>query len=470
MKKSETKSTDARTEDGPTRSSEDAPVIGAERRGRVAPAELQANSTTEDEPAIAAKPFVIPKRLVWEAYQRVKANRGAAGIDGQSIEAFECDLSRNLYRIWNRMSSGSYFPPAVKAVPIPKKSGGERILGVPTVSDRIAQTAVTQLLEPMLEPVFHKDSYGYRPGKSAHDALAVTRQRCWERNWVLEYDIRGLFDHIDHGLLLKALRHHCDERWVLLYVERWLTAPMQGREGQSTGRTVGTPQGGPLSPVLANLFLHYALDRWLSVYHPSIPFCRYADDGILHCRTEAEANALRAQVDARLRECGLEMHPEKTRVVYCKDSRRTGTHEHVQFDFLGYTFRPRRIVDRRGRKRTGFTPAVSRQAMRAMRQSLRRWHLHLRSALSLDELARIIGPRVRGWMRYYCRFRGSEFQPIAEHIDRLIVRWAMRKYKRLRGHKTRAFHWLGAVKQRSPGLFAHWSGRGTFSVGAMGAR
>ncbi|MGB5493936.1 MAG: group II intron reverse transcriptase/maturase, partial [Sedimenticolaceae bacterium] len=246
----------------------------------------------EDESVTSAKPFVIPKRLVWEAYQRVKANRGAAGIDGQSIEDFDRDQSRNLYRIWNRMSSGSYIPPAVKAVPIPKKSGGERILGVPTVSDRIAQTAVTLVLEPILEPVFHDDSYGYRPGKSAHDALAVTRKRCWERDWVLEYDIRGLFDNIDHGLLLKALRRHCDERWVLLYVERWLTAPMQGRDGTPMLRTVGTPQGGPLSPVLANLFLHYTLDRWLSVHHPNIPFCRYADDGILHCRSEAEANGL----------------------------------------------------------------------------------------------------------------------------------------------------------------------------------
>ncbi len=418
----------------------------------------------------SAKPFVISKRLVWEAYQRVKANRGAAGVDGQSIKDFDRDRNRNLYRIWNRMSSGSYLPPAVKAVPIPKKSGGERILGVPTVSDRIAQTVVTLVLESILEPVFHGDSYGYRRGKSAHDALAVTRKRCWERDWVLEYDIRGLFDNIDHDLLLKALRHHCDERWVLLYVGRWLTAPMQGRDGSLDPRTVGTPQGGPLSPVLANLFLHYALDRWLATHHPGIPFCRYADDGILHCRNEAEANALREQLGARLRDCGLELHPTKTRVVYCKDSNRPGTHEHVQFDFLGYTFRPRRIVDRCGRVRTGYSPAVSRQSMTAMRQSIRRWHLPLQSEFSLEELARVVAPRVRGWIGYYCRFRGSEFQPVAEHLDRVIVRWAMRKYKRLRGRKVRAFAWLDRVKRDRPNLFAHWCGRGSFSVGAMGAR
>ena len=254
----------------------------------------------------------------------MKANKGAAGIDGQTIGAFEVDLSKNLYRIWNRMSSGSYFPPAVRAVPIPKKSGGQRMLGVPTVGDRIAQTAVTLVLEPELEGVFHDDSYGYRPGRSAHDALAVTRRRCWERDWVLEYDIRGLFDNIDHELLLKALRKHCDQRWVLLLVERWLTAPMRGQDGSERERS--TPQGGPLSPVLANLFLHYALDRWLATHHPDIPFCRYADDGILHCRTEDEANRMREHLDARLRTVGLELHPDKTRVVYCKDSNRAGNH------------------------------------------------------------------------------------------------------------------------------------------------
>ena len=424
----------------------------------------------EDELVTSTKPFVIPKRLVWDAYQRVKANRGSAGIDNQSIDDFDRKQSKNLYRIWNRMSSGSYFPAAVKAVPIPKKAGGERVLGIPTVSDRIAQTVVTLILEPKLEPIFHDDSYGYRPGKSAHDALATTRKRCWERDWVLEYDIRGLFDNIDHGLLLKALRHHCDERWVLLYVERWLTAPMQERNGTCVERNMGTPQGGPLSPILANLFLHYALDRWLSVNHPDIPFCRYADDGILHCRTEDEANQLREQLAARLQECGLEMHPEKTRIVYCKDSRRKETSEHISFDFLGYTFRPRRVVDGYGCIRTGFTPAVSQLSLKTMRQSMRRWHLPLRSELSLADLAWMTGPRVRGWIAYYCRFRGSEFQPVADHLDWIIIRWAMRKYKRLRGHKTRAFAWLERVKRKHPAMFTHWSGRGGFSVEVMGAR
>ena len=416
------------------------------------------------------KPFSISKALVWEAWQRVKANQGAAGIDGQTIKEFESDLKKNLYRIWNRMSSGSYFPPAVKAVPIPKKSGGERVLGVPTVGDRIAQTAVTLLLEPELESVFHEDSYGYRRGKSAHDALAVTRKRCWERDWVLEYDIRGLFDNIDHELLLRALRKHCDERWVLLLVERWLTAPMRGRDGIEHPRTVGTPQGGPLSPVLANLFLHYALDRWLATHHPDIPFCRYADDGILHCRTEDEANMMREHLDARLRDCKLELHPEKTRTVYCKDRNRTNTHEHVQFDFLGYTFRPRHCLFPDGKAFTGFTPGVSRASLKSIRQTIRRWRLHLRSESSLDDLSRWMAPQVRGWRGYYCRFRGSEFHVIADHLDRVLVRWAKRKYKRLRGHTRRAVLWLRFQKRSRPGLFLHWQGSGSGMAGTMGAR
>lgn len=418
----------------------------------------------------SAKPFVIPKRLIWEAYRRVKANRGAAGVDAVSIEAFDENRNGNLYRIWNRLSSGSYFPPAVRAVAIPKKSGGERMLGVPTVSDRIAQTAVVLALEPGLEAIFHADSYGYRRGRSAHDALAVTRQRCWRRDWVLEYDIRGLFDNIDHALLLRALRHHCRERWILLHVERWLKAPMQQEDGTETERTVGTPQGGPLSPLLANLFLHYALDHWLERQHPEIRFCRYADDGILHCRSEAEALEMREALEKRLKACGLELHPDKTRVVYCKDSQRVGEYPAVQFDFLGYTFRPRRIVGRNGVIRTGFTPAVSRAAMKSMRKVLRDSGIFRRSHLGLKDIAAWTAPRLRGWIAYYGRFRGSALQPLAEYVDMLLVRWAMRKHKRLRGHKGRAIAWLDRHKCRTPSLFVHWCGRGDFVVGATGAR
>jgi RNA-directed DNA polymerase len=400
----------------------------------------------------------------------VKANRGAAGVDAVSIEQFDENRNGNLYRIWNRLSSGSYFPPAVKAVPIPKKSGGERMLGVPTVSDRIAQTAVVLALEPELEKVFHPDSYGYRPGRSAHDALEVTRRRCWRRDWVLEYDIRGLFDNIDHELLLWAVRYHCKDRWIVLHVERWLKAPMQRVDGTVMERTVGTPQDGLLSPLLANLVLHYALDYWIASHHSEIWFCRYADDGILHCRSEAEALQMRKHLAVRLKDCGLELHPDKTRVVYCKDSDRPGDYPEIQFDFLGYTFRPRRIVSRNGTIRTGFTPAVSRAALKAMRRTLRESGVFRYSHLDLQALADWTAPRLRGWMAYYCRFRGSEFQPLADYVDSLIVRWVMRKHKRLRRHKTRAYAWLDRQKRGLPSMFAHWGGRGGFVVGATRAR
>ena len=251
-----------------------------------------------------AKSFEIPKRLVWEAYQRVKANQGAAGVDEQSLKEFEESLGDHLYRIWNRMSSGSYFPPPVKAVAIPKKSGGKRTLGIPTVSDRIAQATVKLVLEPQVEPYFHEDSYGYRPGKSAHQAIAVTRKRCWRHDWVLEFDIKGLFDNIDHGLLMKAVRRHTNCRWVLLCIERWLIAPMQKEDGTIISRDRGTPQGGVISPLLANLFLHYAFDQWMATNYPQVPFCRYADDALIHCRSHKQAIYLRKRLESRLKECG----------------------------------------------------------------------------------------------------------------------------------------------------------------------
>src|ERR1700758_3683260 len=316
------------------------------------------------------KPFMIDKRLGYEAYKAVKSNGGAAGVDGQTIEAFEADLARNLYRIWNRMSSGSYFPPPVKAVPIPKKNGGQRILGVPTVSDRIAQMGIKQLIEPELDQIFLPDSYGYRPRKSALDAVGVTRQRCWKYDWVLEFDIKGLFDNLPHDLLLKAVRKNVQCKWALLYIERWLTAPME-KDGERTERTRGTPQGGVISPVLSNLFLHYAFDLWMERTLPDLPWCRYADDGLVHCRTEEEAVAVKAMLRERFAECQLTMHPDKTKIVCCRDSNRRGIYPNVSFDFLGYCFRPRRAMNRNGKLFCSFSPAVSPSAIKSMRETIR---------------------------------------------------------------------------------------------------
>ncbi len=291
----------------------------------------------------ATKPFVIPKLLVFEAWKAVKANAGSAGVDKETIDDFESELKNNLYRIWNRMSSGTYFPTPVKAVAIPKKNGGERILGIPTVADRVAQMVVKMVLEPAVEPIFLPDSYGYRPAKSALDAVDTTRRRCWQYDWILEFDIKGLFDNIDHALLLRALDKHTDCKWVKLYIRRWLTAPLQRADGTLVERTKGTPQGGVVSPVLANLFMHYVFDVWMTRTFPGVPWCRYADDGLVHCKTEAEAHAIKAALQSRLAVCGLEMHPEKTHIAYCKDANRKGKYPITKFDFLGYSVSRREL-------------------------------------------------------------------------------------------------------------------------------
>jgi RNA-directed DNA polymerase len=405
----------------------------------------------------ATKPFIISKQLVMEAFKAVKANAGAAGIDRQSIADFEKDLKDNLYKVWNRMSSGSYFPPPVKAVAIPKKNGGQRILGIPTVADRVAQMVVKMTFEPVVEPFFLQDSYGYRPGKSALDAVGITRERCWRYSWVLEFDIKGLFDNIDHELLLRGVRKHTQCRWVILYIERWLKAPLQLADGTLVERTIGTPQGGVISPVLSNLFLHYAFDLWMGRMFPNAPWCRYADDGLVHCKTEQEAETIKASLASRFNECGLEMHPDKTKIVYCKDGSRKGQYPNTQFDFLGYSFRARVVKNRkRNSVFVNFTPAVSSKALRAIRQTTRRWNFRNRSDLSLQDFARMYNPLLRGWLAYYGKFYPSAMYPVFRHFNKTLVAWAMRKYKRLKGHKTRASLFMESIAKRQPHLFIHW--------------
>jgi len=403
-----------------------------------------------------AKPFCIAKREVWEAYKRVKENQGAAGVDGQSIAEFEEDLSNNLYRLWNRMSSGSYLPPPVRRVDIPKGDGRTRPLGIPTVSDRIAQMVVKRYLEPILEPVFHDDSYGYRPGRSAHHALTVARKRCWRYDWVLDLDIKGFFDNIDWTLLMRAVRRHTNCRWVLLYLERWLKAPVCIPDGTLVDREKGTPQGAVVSPIMANLFLHYAFDRWMQEHHPDIPFERYADDVICHCRSEAQATSLRRALEVRLGACKLELHPDKTKIVYCKDANRRGAYPQQRFDFLGFTFRPRKAMNRNGELFVSYAPAVSETAAKAMRLRIRRWKLHHHNDLELVEVAQWARPVLLGWVRYYGRFRPSALRGALRTLDHFLVRWAQRKYKRLRGRTMQAWDWLRRIKARQPTLFAHW--------------
>ena len=403
-----------------------------------------------------AKSFDISKQQVFQAYEQVKAKRGAAGIDEVSIKAFEENLKDNLYKIWNRLASGSYFPPAVKAVEIPKKNGGKRILGVPAVADRVAQMVAKLYFEPTVEPHFHPDSYGYRPGKSALDAIEATRKRCWKYNWVLEFDIKGLFDNIDHELLMRAVRKHTDSPWVVLYVERWLKAPFQLPDGTIQERRKGTPQGGVISPVLANLFLHYAFDVWMDRVHPDKPFARYADDAVAHCRSLKDAEELQESLKARLGECGLEMHPDKTHIIYCQDDDRQGEYPVTKFDFLGYTFRPRRSKNRYGKHFINFTPAVSNKSKKAMQETIRGWRMHLKPDKTLEDLSRMYNPVIRGWVNYYGRFYKSELDKVLRHMDQALIRWARRKHKKLANHQRRATHWLGNIARREPKLFVHW--------------
>ena len=404
------------------------------------------------------KPYIISKKLVMEAYQRVKENKGSAGVDQQSLEDFDKDLKGNLYKIWNRMSSGTYFPPPVKAVPIPKKAGGERILGIPTVSDRIAQTVVKLTFEPSVESHFHKDSYGYRPNKSAIDAVGVTRQRCWKYDFVLEFDIKGLFDNIDHTLLMKAVRKHTDNKWVILYIERWLKAPMQTPDGTLVERTKGTPQGGVISPVLSNLFLHYVFDMWIGKHHQGKPWCRYADDGLVHCKTEQEAQQLLVDLKQRFEMCRIELHPGKTKVIYCKDGNRQERYHNTEFTFLGYDFCSRTVRNPRiGDVFMSFSPAVSKAAAKSMRSQVRKSGVRKRADLSLEEIAQWYNPILRGWIGYYGYYNRSAMESVMRHFNKTLVSWAMRKFEKLRGHKTKAFEFMQKIKSANPELFVHWS-------------
>jgi RNA-directed DNA polymerase len=412
----------------------------------------------QEEILSKTKPFNIPKRLVVEAWEAVKANAGAAGVDLQSIDDFERNLKDNLYKLWNRLSSGSYFPPPVKAIAIPKKSGGERILGVPTVTDRIAQRVVMLAFEPEVEPYFLEDSYGYRPNKSALDAVGITRKRCWKYDWVLEFDIVRLFDNLPRPLLMKAVTKHSQCKWVLLYIERWLKAPTEMPDGSLIVRSCGTTQGGVISPLLSNLFMHYAFDRWIQSNYPKILWCRYADDGLLHCKSEYEAKYMLKILTQRFAECGLQLHPDKTRIIYCKDDNRTKDHPRTSFEFLGYTYRARQAKKKNSQELfIGFTPAVSNQAKKSMRDKIRQHKWHLRSDLELKDIAQKMNPMLNGWFNYYGRYYPSALNGIGAYFNAVLVKWAKRKYKKLRRSNENAVKYIKKTAIMRSKLFVHWN-------------
>lgn len=404
------------------------------------------------------KSFNISKYRVLEAFKKVKANKGAAGVDDQSVQEFEEDLKDNLYKIWNRMASGCYFPPEVRAVEIQKTEGGVRVLGIPTVGDRVAQMVTKIYLEPEVDPHFHEDSYGYRPKKSMEQALKKTRTRCWKYDWVIDLDIKGFFDNMDHELTMKALKRHTSEKWILMYVERWLKAPMITEEGEVIERTKGTPQGGVISPLLANLFMHYTFDKWMEIHFPNNPFERYADDIVIHCKTKEEAVKLLQHVKQRVEKCKLQLHPDKTKIVYCKDANRDDdNHPHNSFDYLGYTFRPRSSKNKWGKLFVNFTPAISKKAVKRILEEIRGWNLHRQMHADLDDLAKFINPKVRGWINHYGIFHKSALLQIMSYIEYKLVGWAKKKYKRLKTRQKKAKKWLRRIRDRQrKSLFVHW--------------
>jgi group II intron reverse transcriptase/maturase len=401
------------------------------------------------------KPYNISKQLIYEAYQRVKANKGSGGVDAQSLEDFERNWGNNLYKLWNRLSSGSYYPQAVKRVEIPKADGGIRPLGIPTVTDRIAQMAVKMQIEPELERHFHADSYGYRPNKSAHQALGQVKERCWERAWVLDMDIKGFFDAIDHDLLLKAVERHVKTDWHRLYIKRWLKAPVQHADGQLEQRTRGTPQGGVISPLLANLYLHYGFDVWLTKHWPEITFARYADDIICHCQSGQEALALKTALTERFAACGLSLHPEKTKIVYCKSWKHKADYAQISFDFLGFTFRPRLTKCRDGILLVCFLPAISQKSAKKIRAEINSWPWLGWTQGEIKHIIAYSRSKLNGWMAYYGKYGRNTLIFVLFHFDKKLSYWAKRKYKKLKT-KAQAIRRVNAFKLRNPRLIAHW--------------
>ena len=394
--------------------------------------------------------------MVYDSWIQVKANKGSAGVDNESIENFEKGYKNNLYKLWNRMSSGCYFPKAVKLVEIPKKNGGKRPLGIPTVTDRIAQMVCKAYLEPKLEKYFHKDSYGYRPYKSALEAIGKVRERSWQYNWIIDLDIKGFFDNIDHKLMMKAIRHHTDRKWIILYIERWLKCPVERKDGTIVERDKGTPQGGVISPLLANLFLHYAFDKWMDRNYPNVEFIRYADDCIIHCRSEKQAIFIRNMIEERLNECKLEMNIEKTKIVYCKDVSRPRTYENTEFDFLGYTFKGRGRRTKDGRIVLSFLPAVSYKTKKRLKLIIKGWKIPRWVDVKIEVISEYINQIIRGWIIYYGKYYKSEMNKVFKILNRQIVKWAKNKYKKLKNKWNKARNWYESLLRYNPLLFVHW--------------
>jgi len=408
-----------------------------------------------------SKPYPITEEQVWEAYKLVKGKGNAPGVDGICIDDISRNPGKHLYPVWNRLASGSYFAPAVKRHEISKEDGSKRILGIPTIKDRVAQTVIAKELELIVEPRFHNNSFGYRPNRDAHQAIEQARTNCWKYAWVIDMDIKGFFDNIDHGLMIRALRHFTNEKHIILYAKRWLKAPIQLKDGTQIQNTEkGTPQGGVISPVLANIFLHVVFDRWMDLHYPDCPFERYADDVIIHVKNEPYARQILKEVRQRFEACKLELHPEKTKLVYCKRKGRRKRKEvkHQQFDFLGFTFRPRKVKTKDGQLMFGFSPAISRKRTKRIVAACRKLRFHRWTHLNIHQLAQALYSKIRGWINYYGKFHFTEMKRAFLYINRRLAKWAFNKYKRFKRRKTVYYArvWLRQVSKNYQYLFPHW--------------
>jgi group II intron reverse transcriptase/maturase len=401
----------------------------------------------------------ISRQMVWEAYQKVRSNKGSAGVDAISMQEFDANRRKHLYKLWNRMASGSYFPPPIKEVEISKKDGSIRKLGIPTISDRVGQMVVKMFIEPRLEKIFSPNSYGYRPNRSAHQALAKVRENCWKKSWVIDLDIKGFFDNIDHQKLMLAVEKNVSENWVLLYIKRWLESPVITKSGNQIERQgKGTPQGGVISPLLANLFLHYAFDKWLQQTDERVEFTRYADDVIIHCNSQSHAEQVLRLVHHRMGSVGLELHPQKTKIVYCRDHKRKGHYPVVKFDFLGYSFQPRSSFSKKmGGMFLGYDCAISISSRKRIADKLEELNVNKLNFKSIVGIAQYLNPMIRGWVRYYGKFKMYELTKVFRLLSKRLVWWARNRYKRYKTNIRKAYKWLASIRKQFPTLFYHWN-------------
>lgn len=391
----------------------------------------------------------ITKVMVWQAYKKVKSNRGASGIDGMSWEQLDTNLSKQLYKLWNRLTSGSYYPEPVKEVAIGKKDGGIRNLGIPTLLDRIAQEVVKHQLEKIVEPIFHQHSYGYRPHRSSHDAVKQSCSSCFNHDFAIDIDIKGFFDTIDHDLLLKSVAHYCQDKWILMYVERWLKAGVVRSDGQEMQTESGTPQGGVISPLLANIFLHIVFDSWMDKEHPEKPFERYADDIVVHCKTEKQAQYVLRAIEKRMKQCKLELHPKKTKIVNLRG--KSEKNYPKSYDFLGFTIRPNQAKIN-GKYYEVPSIFVSKRSRTAILEKFKAIEIHKRR-ISLELLAAKLNPIIRGVINYFHKFSDNHMRCVWNELNAKLLKWV--KWEKGM-YKYSAINWLRNQYKQKPKLFSHW--------------